>query len=689
MERVAILGGGAAGLTAALELSAPERDGAYEVTVYQSGWRLGGKGASGRRRPGAERIEEHGLHVWFGFYDNAFDVIQRCYAELDRPPDAALATWEDAFKPCNDIVLLSESRGRWRRRRWRFPPNDGVPGAAHDRSFRDVSRRAIELLREVLPEEREGIAAGVPAVPPQHRQALEELEALTQAGAAAAEGGAAAPAAAAAPAPVRRGLAEHLDELRDRVWQAGEAEVETLLRLPAGLEDYAMAFDIVATVLRGIVADDLLRGAGFAKINDLDLGDWLLDNGLRRSTLERSPLLRSFYQLCFAYEGGDRTRPSLAAGKAVQALLRIACTYEGAVMWKMQAGMGDTIFAPMYEVLSRRGVRFEFFHHVTRLGVSDDHTLVDEVEIVPQAAVDGGGEYAPLYDDPDGLPCWPAEPDWDQLVDGDELRDRLPPIDYEREANPSGAAAVTLRRGADFDHVVLAIPVGAQRPMCDELAAHSPAFARMLDRSRTVATQALQLWLSADHDQLGWDYDMSTVCGAFAAPLDTYCDMSHLLAVERWPPGEVRHIAYFCGAMQEVPGETPQQAHERARADGLELLHGAAPLWPDARDGEGFNFAWLHDDQGRVGEARYESQYWRANVVGSERYVLTPPGSIPSRLRAGESGYENLALAGDWTRNGICGGSVEAAVTSGLQAAQAISGHPARIPGLDGWLESD
>lgn len=44
--RVAVIGGGCASLTAAFELSRPEHRGRYEVTVYQLGWRLGGKGAA-------------------------------------------------------------------------------------------------------------------------------------------------------------------------------------------------------------------------------------------------------------------------------------------------------------------------------------------------------------------------------------------------------------------------------------------------------------------------------------------------------------------------------------------------------------------------------------------------------------------------------------------------------------------
>ena len=49
--RIAILGGGMAGLAAAWALTDPQADSAVEsVTVYQRGWRLGGKGASGRGR---------------------------------------------------------------------------------------------------------------------------------------------------------------------------------------------------------------------------------------------------------------------------------------------------------------------------------------------------------------------------------------------------------------------------------------------------------------------------------------------------------------------------------------------------------------------------------------------------------------------------------------------------------------
>src|SRR4051795_6444295 len=131
-RRVAILGGGAGGLATAFELTAtPELRARHDVTVHQLGWRLGGKGASGRRlqngpRPD-HRIEEHGLHIWFGFYENAFDVIRRVYEELDRPADAPLRTWQEAFHATNEVVLCDDTEDeRWIPRHFHFPGNDGV-----------------------------------------------------------------------------------------------------------------------------------------------------------------------------------------------------------------------------------------------------------------------------------------------------------------------------------------------------------------------------------------------------------------------------------------------------------------------------------------------------------------------------------------------------------------------------------
>ena len=56
------------------------------------------------------------------------------------------------------------------------------------------------------------------------------------------------------------------------------------------------------------------------------------------------------------------------------------------------------------------------------------------------------------------------------------------------------------------------------------------------------------------------------------------------------------------------------------------------------------------------------------------------------RLWPDETGFDNLVFAGDWTRNGIDGGSFEATVASGRLASQALSGSPTHVPGTTGIL---
>src|SRR6266513_2824658 len=110
--RVAVIGGGCAAITTAFELTRPEHEGRYEVTVYQMGWRLGGKGASGRGV--ADRIEEHGLHLWMGFYENAFRLMRECYDELPKDPERRFTDWQDAFSPAPDVVVMDRMpNGEW------------------------------------------------------------------------------------------------------------------------------------------------------------------------------------------------------------------------------------------------------------------------------------------------------------------------------------------------------------------------------------------------------------------------------------------------------------------------------------------------------------------------------------------------------------------------------------------------
>ncbi|MEM7523226.1 MAG: FAD-dependent oxidoreductase, partial [Pseudomonadota bacterium] len=81
-----------------------------------------------------------------------------------------------------------------------------------------------------------------------------------------------------------------------------------------------------------------------------------------------------------------------------------------------------------------------------------------------------------------------------------------------------------------------------------------------------------------------------------------------------------------------------------------------------------------HDEA--VGYARFDTLFWTANVNPSDRYVLSLPGSLKHRVSPLDRHFDNLTVAGDWTRCGHQAGCVEAAVMSGRLAAHALSRAP-------------
>jgi hypothetical protein len=77
-RKFAVLGGGISALSAVFDLtSEPDWQDRYDITVHQLSWRLGGKGASSRNADRHQRIEGHGLRIWLGFYENAFEIMRR------------------------------------------------------------------------------------------------------------------------------------------------------------------------------------------------------------------------------------------------------------------------------------------------------------------------------------------------------------------------------------------------------------------------------------------------------------------------------------------------------------------------------------------------------------------------------------------------------------------------------------
>lgn len=665
VQKIAVLGGGAGALAAAFHLSAqPGWRERYEITVYQQGWRLGGKGASGRNARLGQRIEEHGLHIWFGHYANAFAMMRAAYAELGRKADAPLATWDAAFRPQDYIALAERDAGGWHPWNLVLPRRPGEPGAGSDPLT--PWALALEVIRW-LPRWQTNLQAG----------AADRLLALADS----------LPADARAHRiEDRAALDAALDQLGDELDIAGSS---------AGQLDHALVgLSIARTVLKGMLADGVFT-QGFDVINNEDFRAWLRRHGGDARLCVDSTPVRALYELLFAFEDGDPARPNVDAGTALRWMLRMGFAYRGSVMWRMTAGMGDAVFAPLYEVLAARGVRFEFFRRVEEL--LPDGGGIAAVRLTEQAALPSGG-YDPLVD-VKGLPCWPSEPGWEQLDPAQAMLLREGRVDLEswysdwpaihRQAFGRDLPQRVLRRGRDFDQIVFGIPVAALPLVAPLVLDSSPALRATASRLRTIATQAFQAWFDRDLSALGWTAQpngQQPVLTGFSHPYDTWAPMDQVLAREDWQGGEgPAGVSYFCGVYPAaaLPPQSdrsyPQRANQQAGENAFALLESRiGALWPAAA---GFPWDWLHDPQQGAGKDRLKRQFWRANVDPSERYVLSVAGSGGYRVTAGGSGLSNLYLAGDWLRTGLDSGCVEAAVIGGMQASRALSGYPRVIEG--------
>jgi uncharacterized protein with NAD-binding domain and iron-sulfur cluster len=692
-ERLVILGGGAAALTAAFELSRPGwRDRFESITVYQLGWRLGGKGASGRGLH--DRIEEHGLHLWLGFYENAFRVMRECYEELGRPADAPLARWEDAFKRSSLVVLQDDHGGAWRHWPIVYPEDDRVPGRpdGQDPPFTiwEYLKRAFELLERLI-DSHPALARPAGAVGPagDRTRLIERLLAdagtLVQGLRAAALATAIALLGAMPDDPARHHARQHdlLRRLLEEFLGWARERAQRSLDGNDAVRHTWQLIEITAACIRGVLRDRLLTDPrGFAAIDDQEFQDWLRASGAPDEALECA-VLRGGYDLAFAFRGGDPAHPAMGAGIGLQNAARLFFTYKGALFWRMQAGMGDVVFAPLYLVLRARGVRFRFFHRVTSLRLAADRRSIGAIDLGRQVElVDPSAEYEPLVD-VGGLPCWPSEPRWEQVRDAARVRGKNLESFWDA---PPDAGALTLRAGTDFDRIVFGISLGSVPHLCSELMEASPRWRDMVAHVLTVPTQAFQLWLNADANALGFKWPGAS-CSGYVEPFDTYADMEHLLARESWPDAErVKSLAYFCNVLTEpgLPPAAPDPAYAAAsdatvKRNVREFLRRAVgQFWPGAVDAGANDFRWefLAGAGAAQGADRLDAQFWRANVDPSERYVLSLPGTARFRIKPGDTGFDNLVVAGDWTDCGLDAGCVEAAVMSGRLAANALTGMP-------------
>lgn len=689
-RRIAILGGGMAGLSAAYQLTkTPELQAANEVTLYQMGWRLGGKAASAR--DGLGRNLEHGLHVWFGCYENTFQTLQEVYAARQPANGWAIPTWQDAAKPQTFTPIgVQDAQGNWSYWPLTWAQNDGVPG---DGTLMPTLKQMLETLVDWIilylegknqPTPEEAIAAAGP--PPEHTPiapdpigALMGIKQRLQASAG------------------QHGL-ELLDDLNPIVdlsnW-ALDAYAGTVANpaTSASLQGIgADILDIFNAVVKGMFSDILIPDAPLVSLDDLELRQWLLNHGANPQVVANSSVVRVIYDTLFQYAEGDVSRPNLAAGTGLGTVLRLVATYKGSMMWEVQAGMGEIIVGPLYQHLLNAGVQFEFFHKVTEIAPDATGKSVASVSFDVQA-VPVAGAYDPVTVK-NGLVLWPSEPFWDQLKNGAAMQ--AAGVNFESHwCNWPAAGPATITAGADFDDIVLAIAVGAFTPLnsedgsfCDQLIAANTGFAKWVNTMTLVPSIGVQLWCNVPTAALGWT---QAKCAVVSGPeyLNIWADMTQVIAFETQNPKPLS-LHYLTGTydttLYKQPASavgTPAQAlAEITTLTASWLDQSSTAMWPLARSGGSFDWSVLEAPADVQGQARLEAQFLRANIDPTECCALSAAGTTRFRPHADGSGFANLFVAGEGTVMGFTT-SFEGAIASGAAASRAICGQPQTIIGYD------
>ena len=709
-KKIAVIGGGLGSMSAIYHLmNQPNAKELYEITLYQQSWSLGGKGASGVNRNKGFRVEEHGIHFWFGFYENGFNMMKDVYAKLNRPPLSPLSTFDKAFKPQPTMDFAQIINNQWTQWNVEFPP---LPGKVGDGKFENPIEHFIEIGIRYMADEFNSIIHHLSAgclmaftkpfqkkqTPPKHPTHEHYLNAFEE------------KLVHLIEHPFERRLKAMADFYKDPAHHGEEHRAvhgafindtkrwlwdmigHLVSKFPNLLRIWCL-IDFGMTVLKGVVEDGVLtvkEGSfvmNFTKINHFDFQDWLIYHGADKHFIFNVPAVKSMYDGPFAFFKGAVSTPNVEAGTALNIFFRLGFTCKEAVMWRMQAGMGDTVFAPIYQYLTREfpnNVHFKFFHKAKNLVLSDDKTQVETLELERLVDLAEGIKTYKPFVQVKGLDCWPSEPLYEQL-NPEQVKQILDhKIRIDSDWSGWKGTKIVKKRGEDFDDIIIGASLPAIPHFCADLIKNNPIWANMLDKVGSVQTQAFQIWLTKTPEELGANPQL--VLSTYVEPLDTYACMNQILEREDWRmfKEQPKYLLYVCGAFIDSEAIPPANATYFPDNQLQEVFdnmmkyvtHDLQFILPKAFDEQG-NFDWniIFDPTGAVGPERLKYQYYRANIDATERYVFALRNSSKHRLRTDETGYSNVYLTGDWIQNGMNIGFVEGATISGILAAKSLSGN--------------
>ncbi|MBD0366040.1 MAG: NAD(P)-binding protein [Flavisolibacter sp.] len=724
-KKIIVLGGGPSALAATYELTDYENwQDKFDITLYQMGWRLGGKTATGRGIH--NRVEERGIHIFQGWYDNAFRLIKDAYQQQHQKnlaPDSPFQDWKDAFQP-DYPTLLTEfipEDNKWHNWPLIFPETHEEPGTAAPPSMSGNISKIIEMAIETIfgsPYQKgeNNIVRWI-----QNRFVTNSTQ---------------APVAE----PVKHGilgelfhkigakieswveseevhflfkaheLAQQLDTKphnseqhplrqiailvkRFRTWF--ERQNEGFLYRHDKIRHIQMMLEWMDVNFTGMFADlydEASNTLVYSRINKYDYRDWLRKHGGSEMLMTAAPIQFMYYG-SFANLDGE-AQGKIAADVALR-MVMLSITYKGSLVWKMRAGTADTLITPLYLVLKDRGVNFQFFHKVKKIHYSTTGDI-EEITIGKQVRLkDASKPYTPTIR-VNGIDAWPSHPLYEQLQEEAAQQLQEGNINLESSWTPwQDVETIVLKKGIDFDQVVLGIPLAALNDICSEIVEKDQRWKDMVEKVKMVPTFGLALWIRKSYEEMGmrpsdWGLDatMEPNTLIYANPLFSWTGMNLILKQESWPADNMpKQLSYFCGTYQ-LPSKLPPYTdysypeREKARLIGIteQWLHDQMGwFWPKATTKGypcGFDLNLLVDPDGADTNAngidKLQKQYFSLNIDPTNYFSVAEPGADQYRMQANESGFSNLFLTGDWTNFGLNIGHLEGAVVSGLRSGQVV-----------------
>jgi uncharacterized protein with NAD-binding domain and iron-sulfur cluster len=576
-RHVAILGSGPAGLAAAFALSRTKALRAlYDVTIYQAGWRAGGKSATGRAMNKGWRIEQNGSHYLFGCYGNSFAMVHEAYEVLRKHRDAGFGTYREQFVPRTLIVAKNVDDPPWsiyipETLEW---PHEGTlfPRPSHY-ALMGFQWAGFFFFWTILRVGDKTKAA------PRAAAVMMTLCPLS-------------PLNAGAWAAIARSLATAFALLIDcvlvpalyvfRILRAALGGLLVWLNLDSGptrssrrttsleskliisfckflrrvvnhepfrrLQRMRRLLDLGTSTVIGYCRDQLWEPGNYESIDGKDFSDWLREHGASKDSL-RSSLVKSWYDSVVAYVAGKDDDRSISAPISLHALSRAFLSYKGAVTYQMGHEIGDAFIGPIAKALQWRGVKFKYFHRVIDIKFDKPRGVVTEVEMELQGTDAGRAAYeqgtsvekhasdmrkiclpfVPMPLNPTRA-VWPNQPVFDpsaSLKDLEALPD--PPLTQsDSELFPVDGTRHTIRLAEgpeadadEFHEVVYALPLDSTRDF--EALSKQPEWGEALARVQSAISQSMRLWGSKSLKELGWD-GASPILSGFADPYSTWED---------------------------------------------------------------------------------------------------------------------------------------------------------------------